>query len=461
MSDCFDGALPPEEPIGDKVEDSVCRKVPESSKGDASTSARCRMCIRWSRRFCCCNCINDTFGFRQKKATLSRLIGERERMAEECDQKLRTRNSNYRSLVVALDNVRPRLTVLKRMLRMKTKELEAKRRLLSELIDEMSYRTEVVSYLQTVCRKFDQQSEERKKQAEQYEFQLVSCHEELGRARCKMVTRLLEDVFPIEVVTTPEENVQTSEGGDKACADEGPVLTEALLEATMLQFCYDRWIVMDNASKVQFKFVDNCFAPDNSDYSVLKQFLFSQKTDMPSVTDCLFTISKSAFGSCPSLAYAAQLTALLARVLDVRLPFVVRPTDFCLENICKDEFETAALKLNANVVVLCSSQIGDEKTFSLLRPFWNLVLLRSDVHDLGRPRSYAVSTDCVAEFAEVLSLVNWCEKPSPLELGQTDVDDWESVSESLPTWNVGNFGVTNIINSATSSVAFLLKAMHL
>uniref|UniRef100_A0A5S6Q864 Beclin 1-associated autophagy-related key regulator n=1 Tax=Trichuris muris TaxID=70415 RepID=A0A5S6Q864_TRIMR len=461
MSDRSNGSQPSDQLTGDQVEDSTSCKVAKASKDEASPSARCPMCLRLSHRFCCCTCINDSFGFWQKKATLSRLIVERDRMAELCDEKLTKRNWNYRYVVVAMDHVRPRLAALKRLLRMKTKELEAKRRFLSELIDEMSYRTEVVSYLQTVCKKFGQQSQERLQQAEQCELQLISCQEELGQARCKMVTRLLEDVFPIEVVmTTPEENVAPLEDS-KPCVEEEPVLTEALLEATMVQFCYDRWIPMDNASKVQFKFVDSCLAPDNSDYSVLKQFLFSQNTDMPSVTDCLFTISKAAFGSCPSLAYAAQLTALLARVLDVRLPFVVRPTDFCLENICKDEFETATLKLNANVVVLCSSQMGDEKAFSLLRPFWNLVTLRAGAHDLGRPRSYAASADCIADFAEAVSLVNWCEKPSPLESGQTDIDDWESVSESLPEWNAGGYAVTNIINSATSSVALLLKAMQL
>lgn len=136
--------------------------------------------------------------------------------------------------------------------------------------------------------------------------------------------------------------------------------------------------------KRNFLFCHRCKVKDMSDYSKLKEWLFSSSATSGGVgggadsSDSMGSVSKSAIGQLAALTYCSQLVNAMVWTLDVRLPFWVTPADFSTKELTLTAFETTVFKFNANCAFLCLKLFppGTKEVFvALERPFFNLLRL--------------------------------------------------------------------------------------
>lgn len=174
-------------------------------------------------------------------------------------------------LELEIFKVKRQLAVLKTLLKLRTenicvkkskiesasRKIEDKRRILVDLRSSVAFIGNWEECLNQSLSKRNEGLEKRKKH-------LTIVRQETG-------TDLFRHIFPLDTVTVSNNTSTHTTISDQSSSIE---VVDALSEATLTNYCHDRWIFMGRQAETQYRLVHSCTVGDFSDYALLTGWLF-------------------------------------------------------------------------------------------------------------------------------------------------------------------------------------------
>lgn len=96
----------------------------------------------------------------------------------------------------------------------------------------------------------------------------------LTLVRQQTATDLFRNIFSLDTVTISSDTTKSSTSTSLSDQSLSIEVVDALSEATLTNYCHDRWIFMGRQAEIQYRLVHSCTIGDYCDYIPLTGWLF-------------------------------------------------------------------------------------------------------------------------------------------------------------------------------------------
>lgn len=349
---------------------------------------------------------NNLINKHKANETLSKSIEQKCETIKQLKQLIHDKQEN----LLKLTSKRKQLFDSNRILRIKLPKYEDKVKKLEEYVITKSENTE-----------------KRRKNYDELEIQLKF----LVRG---CVEKLIKYIFPISEKITKRylQHGECSSGSSSTSGDQSyPTIDtmNAIADATRTAYVQGKWVLQESYGEIQHVIVAPSLGFD--DFSTYSTWIASNKdtAGVPMSSNLSSTSPASsnnnnagnnnnlntntsnadnikmsenpAYRISAALTYTTQLVQILCYYLDVRFPYKLAYSDFCMMNMSENIFTRKVGRLNANILYLCYTQ---KVKMNLLKPNHTLenikFILNTNISDLGH-MGYNETGNCLAESLDL------------------------------------------------------------
>lgn len=406
---------------------------------------KCHLCLHKSHTFFCEDCVekgNFTHStaryperFADKKLKFYGLTEQLKEYNKRIEEKLKTRNSAMEMKHLSC-KVRERIKLLQMSMEEKTSKImqseENAKKLSEEVTEQRARQPRMTERIQKML-KFRNQYEDRIKTKKST---LEMLNSSLMKVKQENIQFLLRYIFPVNKISEIKRNEEQSQSSSPNSS-----------EAQQLTCLKRHWVVPENQD-TEYKILD-AMLPANWNYSdyVTWSSVAIKNNETPSVESIYNNPVNRIIAA---LTYTAQLVAVLAFFLDIRMPKNICYSEFGGADLEEEQFLVKVAKLNINIIHLCLSQNVSSAFLLPTSPLQNLMyLFNPQTSELGRNVPVEIQAELFEAMTQSFKDLNF----SILEEEEDDVhldnEEWETVSNdpSFEPFIVPAQGSTTIVNS--------------